>query len=120
MQSTKLDLVTVLANGSIVIVQPGFNAINGEDDPRAILEPAELDNFDEAFKKVLVAKKPFVLVLGGGFESIDVACLGLASIEQLRLFKDNGLTSIVMAKRHGILVQNARALEIEVVIGGGQ
>lgn len=124
MISNIVNLVSVFGSGRVVLVEPGFNTVLGEDDPRTLLDTANLDNFEQEFRDILGESQPFILVLGPGFEARGVGdgpgvrCAGMASIEQLRLFKSSGLTAIVMGRRHGTLVQNARALGIPVVIGG--
>jgi hypothetical protein len=110
---------------SVLVVEPGFNAAQGESDLRSLTEPANPSIFDPEFMTTISKKKPFIMVLGAGFETAETArgfinlpCKGLASVEQLRFLQDHGLTTIVMSRMHGTLVQNARAIGLEVVVGG--
>jgi hypothetical protein len=111
-------------NHTIHVVEPGFNAVGVRNDVQAITEDVSMARFDANTKKVLKSDKTFTLVLGKGFEQNDGElsvlgqCKALNSIEQLRFLKNHGLERIVMARLHGVLVQNARAVGIEVIIGG--
>ena len=108
-------------------VQPGFNLVglDPKDLAQRLTTPADMAHFDKTVADVLRSGKNFTLVLGNGFEQASVAeglasgpCAGLASVEQLKFLQSHGLKTIVMARLHGTLVQNARALGIDVIVGG--
>jgi hypothetical protein len=104
-------------------VEPNFNGVGINANKTGLdLEPT-LDIFDAPTRRLLEKKQPFTLVLGAGFEDAETrarfqgyVCRGLASIEQLRFLKDHGLRRIEMGSAHGSLIQNARAVGIDVVI----
>ncbi|MER9052475.1 hypothetical protein NKJ73_22095 [Mesorhizobium sp. M0074] len=117
------NMVKSLPGGNVFVVEPGFNGVVTPDDFRALTEPANPELFDDDFLTATENKGPFIMVLGSGFETADVtgglgACAGLASVEQLRFLQGRGLSTIVMARSHPVLVQNARAVGLDVVVGG--
>ncbi len=115
------DCFKAYEDAALLVVEPGFNAFGDEPDQRALVEPGRMEVFDPEFQKILQKNHPFLLVLGKGFENDParpLPCLGLASIEQLRLLKSHGMKRIVMARPHGTLMQNARAINIDVIVGG--
>lgn len=117
--------VTIHPGGHVTaVVQPGFNS-KGLDNPiQALQAEAKMEIFSEEFRKLLESKTTFTMVLGDQFETADVTeglraapCMGLASVEQLKFLKSHGLVQILMARVHGTLVQNAKAVGIDVIAG---
>jgi hypothetical protein len=115
------------ANHTVHVVEPGFNSKGVKTPAQALTEPVDMKIFDKVLQKTLKNEGTFTLVLGPGFskDQPELAgmhqkanCIGLSSIEQLRFLQSHGLTQIVMGRQHPTLIQNARALGIDVVVGG--
>lgn len=109
------------------VVQPNFNTAGFKESLQALTAAVNLGIFDKATQSVLKSGKTFTLVLGQGFDTTSQVeamaiqpanCAGLSSIEQLRFLQKAGLTQIVMGRNRPTLVQNARALGIDVIVGG--